>query len=235
MIGVISDTAAILLGGTIGFLAKKIIPESWNDIILKGLGLCSIYIGIAGTLEGNNTLILIMAMVFGAMMGEGFRIEQRFNGFAERLEKKFDSRGGKSNFAQGFITSSLMMCVGAMSIVGSLNAGLKGDNTLLFTKTAMDGVGAMMFAASLGMGVIFSSITVFLFEGAIVLLAGVVAPALTSDVINMMTCVGSLIIIAMGLNLVADTKLKIMNYMPAVFLPIAFCPLYDWILAMVQG
>lgn len=233
MIGVISDTAAILLGGTIGFLAKKIIPESWNDIILKGLGLCSIYIGIAGALEGNNTLILIMAMVFGAMIGEGFRIEQRFNGFAERIERKFDSRGGKSNFAQGFITSSLMMCVGAMSIVGSLNAGLKGDNTLLFTKTAMDGVGAMMFAASLGFGVIFSSITVFLFEGAIVLLAGFVAPALTGDVIDMMTCVGSLIIIAMGLNLVADTKLKIMNYMPAVFLPIAFCPLYDWIVSII--
>ena len=126
-----------------------------------------------------------------------------------------------------------MMCVGALSIVGSLNAGLKGDNTLLFTKTAMDGVGAMMFAASLGVGVIFSSITVFVFEGAIVMLAGVVAPALTGDVINMMTCVGSLIIIAMGLNLVADTKLKIMNYMPAVFLPILFCPLYDWILGLM--
>ena len=125
------------------------------------------------------------------------------------------------------------MCVGALSIVGSLNAGLKGDNTLLFTKTAMDGVGAMMFAASLGVGVIFSSITVFVFEGAIVMLAGVVAPALTGDVINMMTCVGSLIIIAMGLNLVADTKLKIMNYMPAVFLPILFCPLYDWILGLM--
>ena len=217
MIGVISDTAAILLGGTIGFLAKKIIPASWNDIILKGLGLCSIYIGISGTLDGDNTLILIMAIVFGAMIGEGFRIEQRFNGFAERVERKFDSRGGKSNFAQGFITSSLMMCVGALSIVGSLNAGLKGDNTLLFTKTAMDGVGAMMFAASLGVGVIFSSITVFIFEGAIVMLAGV----------------GSLIIIAMGLNLVADTKLKIMNYMPAVFLPIPFCPLYDWILGLM--
>ena len=227
MIGVISDTAAILLGGTIGFLAKKIIPASWNDIILKGLGLCSIYIGISGTLDGDNTLILIMAIVFGAI------IEQRFNEFAERVERKFDSRGGKSNFAQGFITSSLMMCVGALSIVGSLNAGLKGDNTLLFTKTAMDGVGAMMFAASLGVGVIFSSITVFIFEGAIVMLAGVVAPALTGDVINMMTCVGSLIIIAMGLNLVADTKLKIMNYMPAVFLPIPFCPLYDWILGLM--
>ena len=94
MIGVISDTAAILLGGTIGFLAKKIIPASWNDIILKGLGLCSIYIGISGTLDGDNTLILIMAIVFGAMIGEGFRIEQRFNGFAERVERKFDSRGG---------------------------------------------------------------------------------------------------------------------------------------------
>lgn len=149
------------------------------------------------------------------------------------VERKFDRRGRQVQFCAKGLTSSLMMCVGALSIVGSLNAGLKGDNTLLFTKTAMDGVGAMMFAASLGVGVIFSSITVFVFEGAIVMLAGVVAPALTGDVINMMTCVGSLIIIAMGLNLVADTKLKIMNYMPAVFLPILFCPLYDWILGLM--
>lgn len=233
MIGVFSDTAAILLGGTIGFLAKKIIPESWNDIILKGLGLCSIYIGIVGTLDGNNTLILIMSVVFGAMIGEGLKIEQRFHGFAEGVERRFDRNGSKSNFAQGFVTSSLMMCVGALSIVGSLNAGLKGDNTLLFTKTAIDGVGAMMFAASLGMGVIFSSVTVLAFEGAIVLLAGFVAPVLTTEVINEMTCAGSLIIVAMGLNLVADTKLRIMNYMPAVFLPIVFCPAAEWILTLL--
>lgn len=228
MIGVISDVLGIIIGGTIGYLAKKIIPAGWNDIILKGLGLASIYIGIAGTLEGENSLILIMSMVFGAMIGEGFQLEQRFNRLAERVEEYFDRKGGSSNFAQGFITGSLMMCVGALIVVGSLNAGLKGDNTLLFTKTAIDLIGGMMFAASLGIGVIFAAGPVLVIECALVGLASFIAPVLTTGVINEITCVGSLLIVAMGINLIADTKLKIMNYMPGVFLPIILCPLYDW-------
>ena len=125
------------------------------------------------------------------------------------------------------------MCVGAMTVVGALNAGLKGDNTLLFTKTAMDGVSAIMFTASLGVGVIFASIPVFVIEGGIVLLAAAVSPVLTTSVINEMTCAGSLLIIALGLNMTLGAKLKVMNYMPAVFLPIAFCPLYDWIVSLL--
>jgi len=229
MIGVICDAVAILIGGLIGFLAKKMIPENWNDAILKGLGLCSVYIGISGALAGENSLILIMAIVFGAMIGEGLKIEQRFDRFSKRVEERLDRKGGSSNFAQGFMTSSLMMCVGAMVVVGSLNAGLSGDLDLLFTKTAFDGIGAVMFASSMGVGVIFSCVPVFIIEGGIVMLAGFLAPLLTDQVINEMTCAGSVLIAAMGFNLVAGSKLRIMNYMPGVFLPIIICPVYNYI------
>lgn len=229
MIGVIADTAALLIGASIGVLAHKFIPASWEDIVLKGLGLCSIYIGISGALEGQNTMILIISIAVGAMIGEGFQLEQRFNRFAERIEHKFDSKGGKSNFAQGFVTASLIVCVGAMSIVGSLDAGLRGDNTLLFTKSVLDFVGGIMFGSALGIGVIFSAVTVFVFQGSIVLLAGFVSPILTDSVITEMACAGSLVILAMGINQAVGTKLKIMNYMPAVFLPIIFCPLAEWL------
>jgi hypothetical protein len=227
MIAVFCDVVAVILGGTIGYFAKKLIPDGWNDIIMKGLQLASICIGMQGALEGENTLVLIISMVLGAMIGEGLGIERRFNAFAGRVEECFDRKGGKSNFAQGFLTASLMMCVGAMSIVGALNAGLKGDNTLLFTKTAIDFVGGIMFASTLGIGAIFAAGPVLLLEGGLVLLAGAVAPMLTTSVINEMTCVGSVLIIAMGLNVVADTKLKILNYMPGIFMPIILCPLLE--------
>lgn len=229
MIAVIANVIAIIIGGILGYLAKRLIPDSWGDIIMKGLGLADIYIGVMGFAEDGNTMILIIAMVFGAMIGESLKIEQRFDILAEKAEKKFDGGSGKSNFAQGFITASLNMCVGAMVIVGSLNAGLKGDLDLLLTKTALDAFGSIMFAASMGIGVMFAAAPVLVIEGGIVLLAGVLAPFLTADVIGNMTCVGSLLIVGMGFNLMLDNcRLKMLNYMPAMFLPVLICPVYDW-------
>lgn len=233
MIGVITNVIAIIVGGLIGLAGRKVIPVGWNDIIMKGLGMASIYIGVDGALSGENTLSVIICIVIGSMIGEGFKIEQRFNGFAERTEKKLDARGSKSNFAQSFITASLMMCVGAMVVVGSLNAGLKGDLSLLLTKSALDFVGGIMFVSAMGYGAIFAAVPTLIIEGFLVLLAGVVAPILPTDVINEMTCIGSILIIAMGLNLTVDAKLKIMNYMPAVFLPIVFVPVYNWVAGML--
>lgn len=230
MTAVIADVIAIIIGGALGVLAKKVIPESWNDIIMKGLGLADIYIGVMGFIDGGNTMIIIISIVFGAMIGESLKIEQRFDRLAEKAEKKFDKSSGKSSFAQGFITASLTMCVGAMVVVGSLNAGLKGDLDLLLTKTVLDGFGAVLFAASMGIGVIFAAVPVLLIEGGIVLLAGVLAPLLTTEVVAEMTCVGSLLIVGLGLNLMIDgCRLKLMNYMPAMFLPVLVCPLYYWV------
>ncbi len=223
MTGVLANFIGVLIGSAIGLLAKKAIPESWSDVIMKGIGLCTLYIGISGALAGENTIILILSMVMGTVIGEGFKIEERFNGFVYRIENKFKS----GNFANGFITASLLMCVGAMSIVGALEAGISGDNTLLLTKTVMDFISAIVLSASLGIGVGFACITVLILEGGIVLIADAASPFLTDWVINEMSCAGSVLIVALGLNLVLDTKLKILNYMPAMFLPLAFCPLFE--------
>ena len=233
MIGVIANTISVLLGSTIGLIAKKAIPDSWGDTILKGMGLISIFIGVSGMLKGEQTLVLVLSIVIGAMIGQGLDIDGRFNRFSRKIEAKFDGGNENSTFAQAFITSSLLFCVGAMTIVGPMNAALKGDNSLLYTKTVMDGFSSIMIAASLGFGVLFSAGTVLLLEGGIFLVAAAVAPMLSTAVINEMTCAGSLLIVALGLNLLKATDLKVMNYTPAIFLPIAFCPLMDWLTGLL--
>lgn len=234
MIVVIANAIAVIWGGLIGLIAKKFIPDGWSDLIMKGIGLTNVYIGVTGALSGDNTLLLILSVILGAMIGESLKLEQRFNRLAEGLQKRFDKKeGGGSQFAQAFVTASLLMCVGAVSIVGSLNAGLKGDYDLLLTKTAMDGVSAIMLTASMGMGVLFASIPILIVQGGIVLLAGLLAPALTTEVVNEITCVGSVLIIGLAFNMVCGTKLKILNYMPAVILPAVLLPLGGWISGLI--
>ncbi len=233
MLAVIINTIAVLAGSSIGLIARKAIPKTWNDIILKGMGLVSIYIGITGMLEGNNTLVLVFSIAIGALIGQSLDIDGRFDRMSKRFEEKLDAKGGKSNFAQGFVTSSLIFCVGAIAIVGPLNAALKGDADLLYTKSIMDGFTSMILAASLGVGVLFSSVPVLVIEGGVFLLAAAVAPFLGEVVIQEMTCAGSLVIIGLGLNLLGATNLKVMNFLPAILLPIAFCPLYEWVAGLL--
>lgn len=223
MIGVIVNTATVIVGSIIGLLFKKFIPKDWGDFIMKGIALCVLYIGMQGALGGNNALIAIISMAVGAVIGLALDLDKHLNNFANRIEKKFKKDDNEISIAEGFVSASLLFCVGAMTIVGSLNAGLQGDNTLLFTKATLDGISAIILSATLGIGVLLSAGFVFVFQGAIVLLAQLVAPVLTDACINEMTCVGSLLILAIGLNMLGVTKLKVMNYMPAVFLPIILC------------
>ena len=229
MLGVIVNTATVLIGSSVGLAAKKAIPKEWADFILKGIALCVMYIGITGSLEGENTLIMILAMATGAVIGTALDLDRHLNNFAERLENRFKKEGEKTTIAEGFISASLLFCVGAMTIVGSLQAGLTGDNQMLFTKATLDGISSIVFAASLGIGVVFSAAFVFIFQGAIVLLAQLVEQVLETAVISEMTCVGSLLIMALSLNMLGVTRLKVMNYTPAIFMPILICPLADWI------
>lgn len=223
MIGVIVNTATVIAGSIIGLLFKKFIPKDWGDFIMKGIALCVLYIGMQGALGGENALIAIISMAVGAVIGLALDLDKHLNNFANRIEKKFKKDDNEISIAEGFVSASLLFCVGAMTIVGSLNAGLQGDNTLLFTKATLDGISAIILSATLGIGVLLSAGFVFVFQGAIVLLAQLVAPVLTDACINEMTCVGSLLILAIGLNMLGVTKLKVMNYMPAVFLPIILC------------
>jgi len=222
--GTIVNVIAVILGSSIGLILKKGIPQRFSDSVMKAVALCVLYIGIDGSLKGENTLITIISMVLGVLIGEFLRLDDGVNNLGKRLEDKV-SKGKNSdgNIARGFVTASLLFCVGAMTIVGSLESGISGNHEILFSKSLLDFISSIIFSASLGIGVMFSAIFVFVYQGAITLLAQFIGPYLGDVVIAEMTCVGSLLIIALGLNMLGLTKLKVMNYIPAVFLPMLLC------------
>lgn len=223
MLGVTVNALAIIVGGFLGLLVKKGVPERYSDAIMKGLGLCVLYIAIDGALEGTNVLVLIISVAIGAIVGTFLKLDEGIRALGDKLEQKFKSGDEKSTFAEGFVTASLLFCVGAMAVVGSLDAGLTGDNSTLYTKALLDGIMSIVFASTLGVGVLFSAVLVFVYQGAIALLAGVIQPLLTDYSIAEMSCVGSVLMIAVALNMMNITKIKVMNLVPAVFIPIILC------------
>lgn len=225
MLGTIVNTVAVIVGAIIGMIVKRGLPEKMADTLMKGLGLCTLFLGISGSLKGQNSLILIISMVVGTLIGEGVDLEGKLNALGNWVENKFKGKStdGKTSIAEGFVTASLLFCVGAMAIVGSLQSGLQGNHEMLFNKSILDFVAAIIFASTLGIGVAFSAAFVFIYQGAITLLAQWISPFLTDIVIAEMTCVGSVIIIGLALNMLGITKLRVMNYVPAIFVPIILC------------
>lgn len=215
--GAVVNCLAVVMGASIGLLLKRGLPEKISSTIMSGLGLCVLYIGISGALTGENVLIAILSLALGALIGEWLDLDEKFNRFGHLL--KADS----STFAQGFITASLLFCVGAMAIVGSLQSGLSANHETLFAKSLIDGIAALVLASSLGAGVMLSGALVLIYEGSLTLLAKAIEPYLTTAMINEITCVGSLLIIGIAFNMLGITKLKIMNYVPAVIVTILLC------------
>ena len=230
MIAVIVNVLAVVVGSALGMLFKKGIPERITQTLMMGLGLCTAYIGLSGTLKGDNTLVLIISIAGGVIIGEGLDLDDKLNRFAKKLEMRFQTQAGTVSLAEGFVTASLLFCVGAMTIVGSLQAGLSHDYEMLYTKSVLDFISSIIFASSLGFGVMLSAVFVLFFQGGIVLLSQGIAPFLTDVVIAEMTCVGSLLIFALSLNILGIMKLKVLNFLPAIFLPIIVCPLLERIL-----
>ena len=229
MIATFVNALTILLGSTIGMLCGKGIPEHISDAIMKGVSLCVLYIGIDGVLEGSNAIIAILSMVIGILIGELCDLDGRLGRFGQKLEARFCKEGGKVTIAEGFVTGSLLFCVGAMAVVGSLQSGMTGNHEMLFTKSALDFCSSLVLSSTLGIGVAFSAACVFLYQGTLTLLAGWVAPFFSDQVVAEMTCVGSLLIIALGLNMMGVTKLKVINQLPAVFLPSVLLPVMQMV------
>lgn len=240
LLGTIVNTAAVLLGGAVGLLFHRAIPKRLSDNVFKALGLCTLFIGVTGIFqEGVNTLVVILSMVLGTLIGEAADLDRHLNNLGQRIETRFKKDDGSTPVARGFVAASLLFCTGAMTIVGSLQSGLVGDHTTLYIKSLLDFVSAVIFASSLGWGVLFSASFVFVYQGIIAFAAycargafadraalltdGSLTPFMT--VVNTMNCVGYLIIIALALNMIGITRLKVMNYVPAIFLPIALVPL----------
>lgn len=237
MLGTIVNTIAIIIGSLIGILIKGGIPERISDTLMKGLSLCVIYIGISGAFEGENTIITIICIAIGAIIGEIVDIDKRLNTLGEFIENKvnkfsirkinkeisvedLEDNKNKVSISQGFVYSSLVFCVGAMAIVGSLESGLLGAYDTLFTKAILDGISSIIFTASLGIGVIFSAIAVFIYQGIITVAANGLSNILSDTVITAMTATGSLLILGLGLNMIGATKIKVANLLPAIFIPI---------------
>ena len=238
--GTLVNAAAILAGSLLGMLltwlaghfstllpaGSTLLAERLKTIIMQGVALCVMYLGISGCLEGNNSLIAILSMVLGALIGELLDLDKRMRSLGDWVQKRTEhlvTNGGQASISEGFVTASLLFCVGAMAIVGALQDGLTGDHSTLFAKSLLDGISSIVFGASLGLGVAFSAVAILLYQGSISLLASFLQPYLGDAVIAEMTCVGSLLIVALSLNMLGLTKIKVMNLVPAIFLPIVLC------------
>lgn len=231
LLGALVNFGLVIVGSLVGLLFKKGIPERISSAILKGMALCVLWIGITGAIKGQNALVIIFSILFGTIIGELIDLDRWVNKLGEWIQKKVGT--GHGNITEGFVTTTLLFCVGAMSVLGPLESGLMLDHTTQFTKSVIDCVCAAIYTSSLGIGVIFSAFSVLFLQGGITLCAGWLAPFLSDAVVTEMTAVGSLLIIGLSLNMLGLTKFKIMNYLPAVFLTVIFCRIYDIIIAFM--
>lgn len=219
--GVLVNTLTVIIGSSVGLLLKKQIPEKLTGAVMTAIGLCTVAIGITGIIKGENQLVMIISLVLGAIVGTLIDIDGKLSKLGDKLQKKNKKENAEnSTFSQGFVTASLLFCVGAMTIVGSMNAGISGDNQMLYTKSVLDLISSSMLAASLGIGVMCAAGFVFVFQGALVALSMGLGSFLSDFAVAELICAGSVMITALGLNLLNITKIKVANLLPGlVFVP----------------
>ena len=220
MIGTIANALAIIAGGIIGLIFKNTIPEKISEALLKATGLAVIAIGINLMLSGKNFTLLIISLVIGTIIGEVIDIEKNLDKFGAFIESKMKNK--ESNVALGFVTCTLVYCVGSMAIVGSIQSGLTGNHEILFSKAVLDGITAVTFAATMGAGVVLSGISVLVYQGAITMLASLMQSLLGTVVVNEMTAIGGVIIMGIGLNFLIANRMRVGNLLPSIFIPIIY-------------
>lgn len=228
--GVLVNTLTVIVGSSVGLLLKKQIPEKLTGAVMTAIGLCTVAIGITGIIKGENQLVMIISLVLGAIIGTLIDIDGKLSKLGDKLQKKNKKENAeKSTFSQGFVTASLLFCVGAMTIVGSMNAGISGDNQMLYTKSVLDLISSSMLAASLGIGVMCAAGFVFVFQGALVALSMLLGSFLSDFAVAELICAGSVMITALGLNLLNITKIKVANLLPGlIFVPFV-CMVFELI------
>jgi len=227
MLGTIVNVVAVIVGSAIGILLKKGIKEKYKNTVMDGIALAVLVIGIMGSIKSENLILVIGSIGVGSVVGEIIGIEDKLDNLGNSLQMKF---GGKdSNFSKGFVTASLVFCVGAMAIVGALESGIQGNHETLFAKSVIDGFTSIIFASTLGIGVAFSSIVVLIYQGGIALLANIVKDYLTPEVINEMSAIGSILIMAIGINILGLKKIRVGNMLPAIFIPILYYALVNMV------
>jgi uncharacterized membrane protein YqgA involved in biofilm formation len=229
MLGPIVNALTVAVCSLLGCFIVRGVPSRFEEIIKKSLGLAIIYIGVKGALENERVLLLIMSMVVGAVVGELINIDRWMNHVGRWVENRLipkkettsqvKNREREEKFVKGFASASILFCTGSMTIVGSLQSGLQGNHETLFAKSILDGAISIVFGASMGVGVAFSAVTVFVCEGGIALAASAIKGLLTQEIIREMSAVGSLLVAAIGFNFLEIKEIRVANLMPAIFIP----------------
>lgn len=213
-----ANAVGIIVGALVGLMLKKGVPDKIKDSLIKAMGLCVLSIGITLSLKGENTLLIVISIAIGTLIGELLDLDAKVNKLGAYLQSKFKNKEN-SRFGEGFVTASILFCAGAMGVVGSLEAGLTGNGDTLLAKGLIDGIISAIFAATLGAGVLFSSVSVFIYQGMFVLLASLLSQYIGDPVIASVSSIGGITILGIGLNLVLDKNLKVANITPSVFIP----------------
>jgi uncharacterized membrane protein YqgA involved in biofilm formation len=217
----------------VGLLVKGGLSKRFEQTIFSAVGLAVIFIGLGGAMAGllvfedgaldtRYTMLMVLSLILGAVTGELLNIEKGLNNLGEWVKAKLPPRLAGNTFVDGFVTASMLFCVGAMAIVGALEDGLSGDHSVLLAKSVLDGITSLLFASTLGIGVAFSAFPLLIYQGGITLLAQVLRPFLTDELIGQMSCIGSVLIFAIGVNMIFGKKISVCNLLPAIFFPIIF-------------
>lgn len=225
LLGTIANALAIVAGGLIGLLFRGRISERYTELIFDGLSLCIILIGLLNAFKIHDVLVVVFSITIGSVLGQWWRIEERLEHFSKQMEQRFlktSADEGGSSFSKGFITTTLIYCIGSMAIVGAFESGLAGNHQTLYAKAVIDGTATILFASSLGVGTLFSAIPVFIYQGGLALSATLLKPFLTEIAIADMSAVGGLLILAIGLNMLKLKKIPVGNMLPAIFVPLVY-------------
>lgn len=227
VLGTIVNSIAILIGGLLGIIFGNALPEKIKNTVIQGIGLAVILIGLNMAIQTKNPLVVIASLVLGGVVGELIDIELRLKEFGKWLEKMLSKGKQSGNFTKAFVTSSLIYCVGAMAIMGSLESGLKGVHDILYAKAMLDGISAIVFTSSMGIGVLASVIPVFLYQGSITISAGLLQNVLSTPVVTEMSATGGLLIIGIGLTILEIKDIKVGNLLPGIFAAIPLTLLFN--------
>jgi len=226
MLGPTVNAIVIIICGLVGCFLVRGIPSRFEEIIKKAIGLSIVFVGLRGAFDNERVLLLIMSMVAGAAIGELINIDSLMNRLGIWAERRLGMGAGEEgsarSFSKGFVTSSILFCTGSMAIVGSMQSGLMGNHEILFAKSILDGAISIVFGASMGIGVIFSALPVFLYQAGIALASMAVKELLTPDIIREMSAVGSLLVAAIGFNFLSVKEIKVANFIPAIFIPLVY-------------
>ncbi|MGR6981170.1 DUF554 domain-containing protein [Testudinibacter sp. P27/CKL/0425] len=221
--GVLANAALVVVGGILGsLLASRAKQQHIIDSVLQGLALCVLYVAVQNLIGGGNIFIIVLSVVFGAIIGELLKIDTQLTALGDWVQKQVNRGDKQFAIAEGFVNASLLFCVGAMGLVGSLESGLAGNHDTLYAKAVIDGIVSIAFASTMGIGVAFSALAILVYQGVIALSASVISPYLSEQAINEMSCVGGLLILAIALNMLKITKIRVANFIFALLLAIVF-------------